>query len=929
MLKMTQEQPPAESKTDKKANNTEPDTPPKTQPPAQEAGEASPSHEKKTSTRQDGHLADQPADRPVTEKDKQREASLERPRRTKGSHISVQQKRKSGQTGKNDQSTATFPTPDSSSEGSGNETSSDTDEVAAKGKTSKVAKTTAKVKKNSAEACCSATDFSDSNCEHGRLKARAGEKARKAIKCDSSDDDNDDDDDIGILRAEMNVLKLRVSKMKAASKQTKAPSSDGKTKIESESDAVRPTARTSHRKSTKAGAQIYMRVDEVFDKKQHTDVIKPSSEKKEDEYGNYAFLVRRRFHWNGEYRDTVIDIKSKVLREVLRPVMKNSSKTVSLDVEEPEISPKVLFMYLEDLRTHYRKSLRAAIRTTRKRKEIKELNIALSTCRALVGYLDTDFADTKKQLYPLIESRKIDFDLVWGLFKPGQVITTSCYGVWDEPWCMQFQGIQKNKSIKRGEWYTVSGRSLDYDGKTFGWADVEVDIAEYKGYRSITGLEVYPLEYHKDPVVVEKQIIERGRQFMALISEGSPMQYKYLKGLAFQKDKKGRVAKINVDGRIMVDPATFRRICPNYSLVKVKEPKDVVDSSDSSDSSDQSSSCSSGRSRPSETKSLQNENNGDDRIPEPTVLDAYNADESQTHATQTLQDGSIARQKFEASDYDLLMTPSTVPGFSFGDKEWLEFTVSGIKDIEYNDTAFDSLMLPEKQKDIVRALVQSHKLDSAKAIDDVVAGKGKGLVSVLHGPPGVGKTLTAEGIAELLRCPLYAVSAGELSTDPARLEVKLQIFLCTVFLEKRDTRDVQRNALVSIFLRLLEYFQGILFLTTNRVDTFDEAFQSRIHLPLRYAELTAKAKKSVWKTFFDAVRKADSAASIADFSDHDLDMLSRRQLNGRQIKNAALALREGKVLQMEHIKNVLDVNEEYSRDLKGGTGYTDAMRSYT
>ena len=310
------------------------------------------------------------------------------------------------------------------------------------------------------------------------------------------------------------------------------------------------------------------------------------------------------------------------------------------------------------------------------------------------------------------------------------------------------------------------------------------------------------------------------------------------------------------------------------------------------------------------------------------------------------QDQEVSKQA-RFSDEELLLTSPVVLGFSFGDKEWLEFTVSGVKDIVYNDSAFESLMLPEKQKGIVRALVESHKFNAAKTIDDVVVGKGKGLVSVLHGPPGTGKTLTAEGISELLKCPLYAVSAGELGTDPAKLEVKLQQILdvahswgavllldeADVFLEKREIHDITRNALVSIFLRLLEYFQGILFLTTNRVDTFDEAFQSRIHLPLRYSELTSQAKKSIWRWFFEAVRKTDSANAIADFSEHDLDVLARRQLNGRQIKNAvrtaqALALREGKRLEMSHLKHVLDVNEEFDRDLKGGTGYTDAMRSY-
>lgn len=136
-----------------------------------------------------------------------------------------------------------------------------------------------------------------------------------------------------------------------------------------------------------------------------------------------------------------------------------------------------------------------------------------------------------------------------------------------------------------------------------------------------------------------------------------------------------------------------------------------------------------------------------------------------------------------------------------------------------------------------QALVESHKYHAAESIDDVIQGKGKGLVAVLHGPPGTGKTLTAEGISELLKCPLYMVSAGELGTDSRYLEAELQKILdichawgaillldeADVFLEKRNIADIHRNALVSIFLRQLEYFQGILFLTTNRVEvSFDD-----------------------------------------------------------------------------------------------------------
>ena len=243
-----------------------------------------------------------------------------------------------------------------------------------------------------------------------------------------------------------------------------------------------------------------------------------------------------------------------------------------------------------------------------------------------------------------------------------------------------------------------------------------------------------------------------------------------------------------------------------------------------------------------------------------------------------------------------MIASPVVLGFAFAEKMWLEFTISGIKSITWNEGAYDSLVLEDNTKSIVKALVESHKYHPAESIDDVIQGKGKGLVAVLHGPPGTGKTLTAEGISELLKCPLYMVSAGELGTDPRTLEAELNKILdiahawgavllldeADVFLEKRTIHDIHRNALVSIFLRLLEYFQGILFLTTNRVETFDDAFQSRIHIALRYGELSVKAKKSVFKMFIERVRQLEGVETMP-FTEQDYTDLAKNNLNGRQV----------------------------------------------
>jgi AAA+ superfamily predicted ATPase len=220
------------------------------------------------------------------------------------------------------------------------------------------------------------------------------------------------------------------------------------------------------------------------------------------------------------------------------------------------------------------------------------------------------------------------------------------------------------------------------------------------------------------------------------------------------------------------------------------------------------------------------------------------------------------------------------------------------------------------------------------------------MTAVLHGPPGTGKTLTAEGISEMLKCPLYMASAGELGTDSRYLEHELQKILdichawgaillldeADVFLEKRNMQDIHRNALVSIFLRQLEYFQGILFLTTNRVETFDEAFQSRIHIALRYDKLDTKAKKAIFKMFIERVR-AHGKLELEPFEDAELSTLAKHDLNGREIKNILgsaqdLAVSKSEPLGPRHVRQVLDVHDKFGRDLKGGSGFEDAMRSY-
>lgn len=85
-----------------------------------------------------------------------------------------------------------------------------------------------------------------------------------------------------------------------------------------------------------------------------------------------------------------------------------------------------------------------------------------------------------------------------------------------------------------------------------------------------------------------------------------------------------------------------------------------------------------------------------------------------------------------------------------------------------------------------------------------------------------------------------------------------------------------------VFLRSLEYYEGILFLTTNRVKTIDEAIASRIHLPLRYADLSQSAQKEVWQSFLKKAKATKGASSLAP---KDVERLAKEGLNGRQVRD--------------------------------------------
>jgi hypothetical protein len=196
------------------------------------------------------------------------------------------------------------------------------------------------------------------------------------------------------------------------------------------------------------------------------------------------------------------------------------------------------------------------------------------------------------------------------------------------------------------------------------------------------------------------------------------------------------------------------------------------------------------------------------------------------------------------SDFHLLLCSPTIRGYSLKLKVWGLFSVNGITPIAFNDTAFPNLMLPPTYKEMILSFVEAHPSSASSPndddddddnadktttktpppppppkFDDLIEGKGLGIILLLVGNPGTGKTLTAEAVADKVRRPLYMLSAGELGQSARDVENRLRDALelaerwdavllfdeCDVFLQERSggggTWDLARNEIVGVFLR--------------------------------------------------------------------------------------------------------------------------------
>lgn len=218
----------------------------------------------------------------------------------------------------------------------------------------------------------------------------------------------------------------------------------------------------------------------------------------------------------------------------------------------------------------------------------------------------------------------------------------------------------------------------------------------------------------------------------------------------------------------------------------------------------------------------------------------------------------------------------------------LRIHVRDVKVHEYDVRLADKLVLPDHLKSLVSLLIE-HR---AGGFQDIVRGKAGGAVVLLAGKPGTGKTLTAEVYAEAEGRALYSVQCSQLGVNPDDLEeALLKCFArcgrwnAVMLLDEADvyvhTRgdDLIQNAVVGVFLRVLEYQSAVLFLTTNRAEDVDDAIASRCIARLNYEAPIPDDQAKIWRILVD-----QSDALMTDKQIREV-VLANPALTGRDVKN--------------------------------------------
>jgi hypothetical protein len=279
----------------------------------------------------------------------------------------------------------------------------------------------------------------------------------------------------------------------------------------------------------------------------------------------------------------------------------------------------------------------------------------------------------------------------------------------------------------------------------------------------------------------------------------------------------------------------------------------------------------------------------------------------------------------------LLLLPPTIYGYDMYQHEWTELLVSKIADVVWNRYAFEQVALPWEGRDMLANMARIGIEDDAKPYRNHPEQNEQ--ILLLHGGPGTGKSFAAEAIAEATKRPLYRISCTTIISAPREAEHSLKAIadLCNtwncvavmedvhVCFKDRASSDRDRDTIVLILNRSLEFFHNTLILTTQSVCRIGQPVWYRCCLRVDFQELTDEGRTTIWSNIIGG-RGMSSPPSYFKIEKYELRELAYEQLNAWEItyvvKSAVqLARVDSKHVDMHYLRTAIKNIVQFSNYL--------------
>ena len=244
---------------------------------------------------------------------------------------------------------------------------------------------------------------------------------------------------------------------------------------------------------------------------------------------------------------------------------------------------------------------------------------------------------------------------------------------------------------------------------------------------------------------------------------------------------------------------------------------------------------------------------------------------------------------------------------------------------------WEDLILQENQKELLKQAC-SHVTFRYRVYEEwgfrQKMAYGRGVSMLFFGPPGTGKTMAAQVIANQLNLELYRVDLSgvlskyigetqknikEIFEEGKKSRSILFFYVSDALFGKRvnvtDARDISANAQTAYLLQKMEEYDGITILATNLMQNFDDAYKRRIKYMISFALPQKEQRLKLWEKVFPAQMPLGE--------DIDMEYLACNfELSGASIKNIAinasfLAASKGQAVGMEHI--MASLQQEYQK----------------